>query len=288
MRRFHRLAVGTAACTALVAGALMGPGAAGAAEDLRSTDTIAGVIPEPELAVLNDPNCRLSKEHPRPVVLVHGLGATARENWNFFAPYLAEQGFCVFARTYGKTAMWPGRGGVTRMEASAAELSDFVDKVRTATGAKQVDMVGHSEGGIMPRWYLKFLGGSEKVANFVSWAAPNHGTTVSGLTHLRAFYPGFDDEMAKYCQSCPQFMLGSPFLRKLNAGDETPGKTRYTVLATRYDWLVTPVQTSFLRGANNVFLQDVNPATYVGHVEMAWDPTTFELTEDALNALAED
>jgi triacylglycerol esterase/lipase EstA (alpha/beta hydrolase family) len=282
MRSTRALLATAVAAFGLVAGLL--PPTTARADQLASPDNIAGVLPEPAAETLNDPTCKLTPEHPRPVVLVHGLGATASENWHFFAPYLAGKGFCVYGLTYGQVAQWPGRGGVASMEASAAQLGAFVDKVLAATGAKQVDLVGHSEGGIMPRWYLKFNGGAAKVAHFVAWAPPNHGTTISGLTPLREFFPGFDDRLAASCQSCPEFLPGSEFLRELNDGGDTVGSVRYTVIATRYDYLVTPIETSFLHGdhVTNILLQDVNPAAVPEHLALAADPTTFDLTLAAL------
>ncbi|MGQ0464733.1 MAG: esterase/lipase family protein [Sporichthyaceae bacterium] len=275
---------GLAASIAVLAAVLVAPGTANAEEDLKSTDTIAGIVPEPDLPQLNDPNCKLTESHPLPVVLVHGLGATARENWNFFAPYLAAQGYCVYGRTYGQHPFWPGRGGIKPMETSAVELKGFVDQVLKHTGAKQVLMVGHSQGGIMPRYYLKFLDGAKKVRSYVAWAPPSHGTNLSGFAEIRHFFPGWQGYMEPYCGSCPQFMPESDFIRRLNAGDETPGATKYTVIATKYDQAVTPVSTSFLEGAKNILLQDVDPANYVEHVGMAWDALTFQLTLDALDA----
>lgn len=272
-----------AASLAVLAATFVGPGSAAASDDLKRTDTIAGIIPEPDLPELNDPNCKLTESHPLPVVLVHGLGATARENWNFFAPYLAAEGYCVYGRTYGRHEFWPGRGGVKPMETSAQELGGFVDEVLAHTGAEQVLMVGHSEGGIMPRYYLKFLGGTKKVRSFIGWAAPNHGTNLSGFAEIRHGFPGWQSWMSPWCGSCPQFMPDSDFIRRLNAGDETPGSTTYTTIATKYDQAVTPVTTSFLDGATNILLQDIDPTNYVEHVGMAWDPLTFRLTLDALN-----
>lgn len=285
MRRTVRnLLTSTTAALALVAGLVTLPGVTGTAQagdKGTGQDNIAGILPEPALQGANDFGCKPTREHPRPVVLVHGLGATATENWYLFAPYLASKGYCVFAKTYGQDSRYPGRGGVQPMERSAAELDAFVDEVRKATGAEKVDLVGHSEGGIMPRYYLRYLGGANEVEHFVGWAAPNHGTTISGLTKLRALYPGFDAQLAGYCGSCPQFMVGSEFLEKLNgSGDETAGDVKYTVLVTRYDGIVTPLETSFLSGGNveNIVIQDVNPAAIPEHASMAGDVTTWELT----------
>ncbi|MGQ0623666.1 MAG: esterase/lipase family protein [Sporichthyaceae bacterium] len=280
-RRGARRALGAAAAIALLGGVALVPPAAASAKDVPP-DTFAGLIPEPALRGANDFSCKPSADKPRPVVLVHGFGATASENWFAFAPHLAAQGVCVFARTFGVDERYPGRGAVKPMQESAVELRDFVEEVLATTGAKKVDIVGHSHGAVMPRHYLKFLGGKDKVAHFVGWAGPNHGTSISGLADLRAFFPGFDTQMSQYCGSCKQFLTGSDFTTALNAGDETPGQTKYTVLVTRYDVLVTPIQTSFLTGAHNIVVQDVDPANLSEHSSMAADPTVFALTLDAL------
>lgn len=287
--RSLRAAAATTGAAALVASLVAAPGAAKASDASDAIggggDNIAGILPEPEIIGLNNFACKPSQSHPRPVVLVHGLGATATENWHFFAPFLMQRGFCVFALTYGQTGHYPGRGGVLPMEQSAAELSEFVDTVRERTGAEKVDIVGHSEGGIMPRYYLKFLGGAAKVQNFVGWAAPNHGTDISGLTRLRTAFPGFDDELGNHCGSCPQLMIGSDFLKRLNSGtDETIGNVKYTVLASKHDGVVTPIETIFLSGDNvkNILIQDINPHDMTEHFAMAGDLTTFELTLQGL------
>lgn len=283
MNSLSRVAVAAASALTAIAVAVAGPMGPGAqAADVPPDH--AWIIPEPALSGANDFTCKPTAEHPNPVVLVHGLGATASENWYFLAPQLAAQGYCVYAKTYGMDARYESRGGFKPMDQSAVELKNFVDEVLAATGAKKVDLVGHSEGAIMPRWYLKFLGGAAKVDHFVGWAGPNHGTNIQGITELRTAFPGWDQQMGQYCGSCPQFMPGSDFLTKLNAGDETPGSVKYTVIVTKYDEVVTPYRTSFLEGANNIVLQEVDPANYAGHVSMAWDQTTFALTLKALAA----
>ena len=109
----------------------------------------------------NDFDCKPSPVHPRPVVLVHGLGANMGENWGYHSPLLAAEGYCVFALTYGLSPQSQALreiGGVIPIEESAVELKSFVERVLEATGAPEVDLVGHSEGTFMPQYWLKFLG----------------------------------------------------------------------------------------------------------------------------------
>ena len=70
----------------------------------------------------NDFTCKPTAAHPRPVVLVHGLGATMGENWATLAPLLANEGYCVFALTYGTAPGEQVVGGLAPMEQSSAEL----------------------------------------------------------------------------------------------------------------------------------------------------------------------
>ncbi|MGH8922798.1 MAG: esterase/lipase family protein, partial [Actinomycetes bacterium] len=113
----------------------------------------------------NDWTCRPSSAHPNPVVLVHGLLASKSVNWQTMSPLLANAGYCVYALTYGRVTPVPPLdrfGGLTVMERSAEELAAFVDRVRDATGAERIDLVGHSEGTLMPQYWLQFLGGAEQ------------------------------------------------------------------------------------------------------------------------------
>src|SRR4029077_17470181 len=83
----------------------------------------------------NDWHCRVTPAHPRPVVLVHGLAATMTDNWQTISPLLADNGYCVFALTYGTEPGESQFGGLEPMEQSARVLSAFVDRVLAATKA---------------------------------------------------------------------------------------------------------------------------------------------------------
>ncbi|MEU8753003.1 esterase/lipase family protein [Streptomyces chartreusis] len=207
----------------------------------------------------NDYNCKPSAAHPRPVVLVHGTFANSVDNWLGLAPYLKDRGYCVFSLDYGQLPGVPFFHALGPIDKSAEQLSAYVDKVLAATGAAEADLVGHSQGGMMPRYYLKFLGGAGKVNALVGIAPNNHGTTLSGLTNLLPYFPGAEDLLSAATPALAQQVVGSDFMTKLNAGGDTVPGVRYTVIATKYDEVVTPWRTQFLTGPDvkNVLIQDL-------------------------------
>jgi triacylglycerol lipase len=222
-----------------------------AAAPAASAADVTDLLPATSPPGANDFTCRPTAAHPAPVVLVHGTFEGATDNWSTVSPQIKAAGYCVFALEYGNR-------GTGDIPTSAGQLARFVDAVLGATRAKKVSLVGHSQGGMMPRWYIKFLGGAAKVDDLVGLAPSNHGTTNPG-----AFVAG-----ATFCPACDQQRAGSPFLQQLNAGDETPGNVSYTVVETRYDEVVTPFTSAFLApGPNtaNILLQDACPNEVIDH-----------------------
>jgi triacylglycerol esterase/lipase EstA (alpha/beta hydrolase family) len=207
----------------------------------------------------NDYSCKPSAAHPRPVVLVHGTFANSVDNWLGLAPYLTARGYCVFSLDYGQLPGVPFFHALGPIDKSAEQLSAYVDKVLAATGAAEADLVGHSQGGMMPRYYLKFLGGAGKVNALVGIAPNNHGTTLGGLTNLLPYFPGAEDLLSTATPALAQQVVGSDFMAKLNAGGDTVPGVRYTVIATKYDEVVTPYRSQFLSGPDvkNVLIQDL-------------------------------
>jgi triacylglycerol esterase/lipase EstA (alpha/beta hydrolase family) len=222
----------------------------------------------------NNWSCKPSAAHPYPVILVHGTFGDMSDSWQALSPLLYDNGYCVFALNYG-----PYNGSGTlgiyatgEIGASARELAKFVDRVRAATGASRVDLVGHSQGGMMPRYYLKFLGGAAKVHALVGLAPSNHGTTLDGIFTLAGYFPG-SSVLLTDCPACQEQEAGSAFLTNLNSGGDTVPGVRYTVIESRNDEVVTPYTSAFLSGPDvtNITLQNQCPLDQGEHLSMPYD-----------------
>ncbi|ANY09173.1 alpha/beta fold hydrolase [Pseudonocardia sp. HH130630-07] len=288
-RRRWGTVVSIAMALLVIGMALLTPVAQAAAPAAPAQDLL-----DPSPPGANDWGCRPSPEHPDPVVLVHGLGANQALNWSYVAPRLAERGFCVFALTYGRNPLAPPPltqvGGLAPMETSAAELGDFVDRVLAATGAGKVDIVGHSEGSLMPNHYVRFLGGAEHVGRYVGMTPLWDGTETAGLALLNrtgqqlGLGPAIGLALDPLCASCRQFLRGSDFLERMNSdgGPRAPG-VDYTMILTRYDELVVPYTSGLMDGADNIVLQDGCPTDLAEHVAVAFDPVTLQHIVNALD-----
>jgi triacylglycerol lipase len=216
----------------------------------------------------NDWSCTPTASHPEPVVVVHGTFGDSQSLLERLEGTLVSSGYCVFALDYGNRATGP-------IETSAQQLKTYVDQVLAATGAGKVDLVGHSQGGMMPRYYIKFLGGADKVDDLVGLSPSNHGTSQPVL-----LAPG----IGVVCPSCLQQKTGSTFLQHLNAGDETPGPVSYTDIVTSHDEVVLPYTSGFLSGPHttNIRLQDKCPFDASDHLLIPSDGAAIRLTLNAL------
>jgi triacylglycerol esterase/lipase EstA (alpha/beta hydrolase family) len=294
MRRL-RIALVTAAA-AVAAGSFTAPASAGTPAT-RPPVVYSGVAaltnatarPDTAPTGSNDWSCVPDAAHPRPVVLVHGTVENMTYNWFSLSPLLAGEGYCVFAFNYGQEpgvrVGLPGSaqaGGVGPVADSAHELARFVDRVRAATGSSKVDIVGHSQGGMMPRYFLKFLGGAAEVRTLVGLAPSNHGTTVDGLAHL----PGVPQLLTTGLgPSVRDQIVGSAFLEKLNAGGDTVPGVRYTVIQSSRDEVVTPYTSAFLAGpgVTNILLQQECPADQSDHLGISFDALALRHVLNALD-----
>lgn len=222
--------------------------------------------------------CTPSAAHPLPVVLVHGTFANENFSWQALAPMLANAGYCVYGINYGATS-WTTQGGdhvyaIDKIENSAGELAHLVTEALSwttepdGTHPQQVDIVGHSQGGMMPRYFIEHgwdcaalvtsaygtrctqddaagALGAAQVHMLVGLAPSNHGADAYGLVPIfeKLFGANTWTFPEQGCGACGEQESGNPFLVALNgpggSREATPG-VLYYVLESAYDEIVTP------------------------------------------------
>ena len=200
----------------------------------------------------------------QPVLLVHGTGVSREQNWGWsYWPALDRAGFEVCWLALPDASL-------NDMQISAEYVARAVE-VMSRVGDELVDVIGHSQGGLVPRWAIKYFPAGSRVDDYVGFASPNHGALAADTaTTERCF------------EACLQMRSDSAFLAALNSGDETPGTVSYTSIYTARDELVRPVSTARLTGAANILIQSACPGRPVEHALLAGDAVTWELTIDAL------
>ncbi len=247
----------------------------------------------------NDWNCKPSAAHPRPVILLHGTYANLLANFSNFALPLKREGYCVFGRNYGSypygLGVFPAIKGLASIRSSSRELRDFVDRVLRETGAKQVDLVGFSQGGLVARAYLKWDGGANaaapsqnKVHTVIGLNSANHGGTAFGLTDWVRWFQKWKQVRDIWGPSSVDLTEGSPFLREINAGDETAPGVNYTMIGTKLDEISLPYTKAFLTagpGASvrNVTIQDGCVQDLSDHFTLPFSKRTHGLVLQALD-----
>ncbi|MGC5031892.1 esterase/lipase family protein [Micromonospora sp. DT229] len=204
-----------------------------------------------------------------PVIVVGGLSGIAAV-YQPLAARLRADGYRVWVYELPNL-------GLGDIVASAGSLRAFVGKVRASTGAAKVDLVAHSEGGLVSRYYIKNLGGGATIGRYVSLGTPQYGTYVANLLAFLGL------GSCAGIVACQQMTIGSSFLAALNAGDDTPGSVRWTTVRTWQDELVRPVDNATLAdGATNVLIQAKCPLRVVGHLALVVDGTTYSIIRQAL------
>ncbi|WP_431043980.1 esterase/lipase family protein [Streptomyces sp. P1-3] len=188
----------------------------------------------PAVGLLATPQPASAAAPRNPVVFVHGYQGSADD-------------FAAFRRTFLNAGYRPSDlyaldyPDTQTNEVTARQLAALVNTALTNTGRSRVDLIGYSMGSLSARYYLKNLGGTDKVAHFAGIAGVNHGTVTAYLCGLTTTDP-----------ACPQMAPTSTFLTQLNADDETPGRTTaYATWVSRCDTVIVPITSARLKGAAN-------------------------------------
>jgi hypothetical protein len=260
---------------AVVAGMLALPGAAEAI-------TYAPVeqpgpplsVPQGQLDAALDCTGDLASAGKTPVLLVHGTGSNPPHNfgWNW-EPALNKLGipWCTVAL--------PGNGLLDIQD--GAEY--VVNAIRTmyASAGRKISIMGHSQGGMLPRWAFRFWPDTRPmVDDDIGFAASNHGTT--GAEYLCSVACAAADW---------QQSDNSQFIAALNSYQETFPGISYSEVYSHNDEIVTPnsddTGSSSVHGGGgaitNVAIQDLCPGDLSEHLAIGTqDYVAYDLAIDAL------
>jgi pimeloyl-ACP methyl ester carboxylesterase len=196
-----------------------------------------------------------------PVLLAGGTLAQ-QSDMNSVKSWLQAKGYTVYAMQLAGSPP-----GTPSIKVSAAAVAAEVARIRKETGAAKVDFVGHSEGGLAGRYYVKFLGGLNEVGRYIDMGTPNYGDLAPLLCQL--------------WQACVDMLPGSAFLTELNAGDPTPGAIPYFHL---YSDNGEVGEKNPLPGATNASVQSFCPGRSVIHTKEWDDGAMRQLVDSALAA----
>ena len=185
---------------------------------------IANAIPDPAAAPAgaNVPGCH-STAHPIPVVLVNGTFGNAVDDFGGLAPTLANAGYCVYTFDYGAPSSQLIQS-IGPVPASAQTLASYVQHVLAETGASQVNLIGHSQGGMLAEYYAKVLDGARYVHDLVGLSPTTHGTTLDGLTLLADLFPGASSLIGDACQACADQETGSAVIQPARRRPHHPAR----------------------------------------------------------------
>jgi pimeloyl-ACP methyl ester carboxylesterase len=167
---------------------------------------------------------KVDAEHP-PVLLIHGFLGT-RGSMYLLERRLTADGLCVFSFNLGSL-------NTRDIRASAFLIHRKIESILAQTPVERIDIVGHSMGGLIGLYYVKKLGGHEKVRKLVMMGTPLKGTW-SGLIGVAT--------VGLISASSWQLLPNSRFLRDLGEGP-LPRDTEYYSIAAERDWVCPPLCT---------------------------------------------
>ncbi|MEV6100143.1 alpha/beta hydrolase [Nocardia sp. NPDC051981] len=194
-----------------------------------------------------------------PVLVIGGIYAD-QARLESLQGWLDARGYSTFSMV-----MAGNPTGTAPISESAQAVADKVADIRRQTGARRVDLVGHSMGGLAQRAYVKFLGGIDSVGTYIDYGTPEQGDDLGTL--CSGVSPG-----------CQDLVPGSAFLTRLNADPAVPSG----LIAYHFSSDSAGTEKSPLPGATNVSIQSFCPGRTVSHGQEPIDGALQQLIDSAL------
>jgi hypothetical protein len=209
-----------------------------------------------------------------PVLLVPGTSLKPASDYGYgWEPALRELGWPYCAVTLPGNAM----GDIQ----VAGEYVVYAIRSMHAAYGGRIDIVGHSQGGMVPRWALRFWPDTRAmVDDLVGLSPSNHGTLDAIGACAATCAPAFWQQRST-----------AAFIAALNSAQETFPGISYTNIYTNTDEVVVPnlgpAASSSLGGGGgtiaNIAIQSVCPADATEHLGVGiYDNTAYQLALDAL------
>jgi pimeloyl-ACP methyl ester carboxylesterase len=154
----------------------------GSAQPQRTIHTSVNGIPVPGSLTVN--------VIPRPVVMVHGFNSDFTAWTNYLGPngFLMELGLQGFAVGDGQVPGVMDTGSLSdpfkrtnSIAQNAVILGEYIDEVQKVTSAEKVDLLVHSMGGMISRYYLDRVMTEDDVAQLIILGTPMAGSACSIL-----------------------------------------------------------------------------------------------------------
>ncbi|MEU6679277.1 alpha/beta fold hydrolase [Streptomyces sp. NPDC046925] len=220
----------------------------------------SGIVQERRIAAELPPSDapRLPSESRPPVVLLHGF-IDNRSVFVLLRRSLAQHG--------GQHVESLNYSPLTCDIRTAAELlGRHIEEICERTGHHQVDIVGHSLGGLIARYYAQRLGGHARVRTLVTLGTPHEGTRVVPLADahpiVRQMRPGSDviEELREPAPEC---------------------RTRFVSFWSDLDQLMAPLETACVNHPD-LIAQNVR-VSGIGHLALPVHPAVAAGIRQALD-----
>ena len=132
--------------------------------------------------------------------------------------------------------------------ANVPDLSRFVQAVLAYTGAKEVDIVAHSLGVPLAREWMRQENAHRLVRRLVAIDGPNHGIINCSPNPANYFQAPAAGGFTPNAEVCKEFgSPDTPFLKRLNRGDDTPAPTRVLVIRNAdKSFVYFPIQDGYI------------------------------------------
>ncbi|MFJ8785528.1 lipase family alpha/beta hydrolase [Streptomyces sp. NPDC102476] len=200
------------------------------------------LLPSPEAGA-----AQLPTEAKPPVVLLHGF----IDNRSVFV--LLRRSLAQHGRQQIESLNYSPL--TCDIRAAAELLGRHIEGICERTGSERVDVVGHSLGGLIARYYVQRLGGDTRVRTLVTLGTPHSGTRVVPLANAHPIVR--------------QMRPGSELLEELTR--PAPGcRTHFVSFWSDLDHLMDPLETACIDHAD-LMAQNVR-VSGIGHLALPVHP----------------